>query len=182
MSNPFANGPQGPSDQSPYGQQPQPYGQQQPYPAQMPPQQPPYGQQQPPNYYGTPPQQPRRKPWMKYIRIGVPVVVVIVAAAVYFTKDDSAAKSAKVGDCMEHVKKDGGDDIKKAECGTPAGQYTVVGKFSGTTKGEKCQEIPAWKSGAGEGVYFYLDEGSSETLLCLNANENAPDPLAVPEG
>ncbi|HSA52388.1 MAG TPA: hypothetical protein VLH10_20065 [Yinghuangia sp.] len=167
MSNPFAGGPQGP------GQQPQqPYGQ-------VPPQQPYGGQPQQPNFYAGPPVQPpqqQRRPWLKWLRIGVPIVIAIVAAVVYFTKDESAAESAKVGDCMEHIKKDGHDDVKKADCGTPKGQYTVVGKFPDTIDKDKCATVANWEQDPG--VYFYMDDNGSKVLLCLNANPNSPDPLS----
>lgn len=170
MSNPFG-GPQGPGQQ-PYGQQPpqQPYGQQ-------PPQQP-YGQpQQQPNFYaGPPPAQPQRKPWLKWLRIGVPVLIIAIAAIAYFVgKEDSDAEAAKVGDCMEHVKDGSNDNVKKADCGTPKGQYTVVGKFSGTTDQDKCGTVATWNQD--EGVYFYMNDNGTKVLLCLNANADAPDPL-----
>ncbi|MGR7000226.1 LppU/SCO3897 family protein [Yinghuangia aomiensis] len=176
MSNPFANGPQGPAGQQPQGQ---PYGQQ-PY-GQQPPQQP-YGQVPPQGYYGAPqPPQPQRKPWLKYLRIAVPVIVVVIAVIGYFaSKKDSTAEAAKVGDCMEHVKKSGKDDIKSATCGTPQGQYTVVGKFSGTTNSDKCSSVAEWKTNPG--VSFYYQDGGDKFLLCLNPNASAPDPYEVEAG
>ncbi|GAA4950508.1 hypothetical protein GCM10023205_08950 [Yinghuangia aomiensis] len=172
MSNPFANGPQGPAGQQPQGQ---PYGQQ-PY-GQQPPQQP-YGQVPPQGYYGAPqPQQPQRKPWLKYLRIAVPVIVVVIAVIGYFaSKKDSDAEAAKVGDCMKHLKKDGGDDVKKADCGTPDGQYKVVGKFSGTTDRDKCATVAEWDQTVQ--ISFYMSGNGTKLLLCLNPVAGVEDPLS----
>ncbi|NUS57023.1 MAG: hypothetical protein HOV66_19525 [Streptomycetaceae bacterium] len=165
MSNPFANGPQGPAGQQPQGQ---PYGQQ-PY-GQQPPQQP-YGQVPPQGYYGAPqPQQPQRKPWLKYLRIAVPVIVVVIAIIGYFaSKDSNPAQTAKVGDCMEHVKKNGGDDVKKATCGTPQGEYIVLAKFDDSTDTDKCNDVPDMEAS------FTWEGSGKNVVLCLKAAPGVVD-------
>ncbi|WP_436772111.1 LppU/SCO3897 family protein [Yinghuangia sp. YIM S09857] len=157
MSNPFANGPQG------QPQQPQPYGQQQPYPGQVPPQQPYPGQQPPPNYYGAPPQQPQgRKPWMKYLRIAVPVVVIVVAIVAYFAGKKDDPQSAGVNDCLTSAKS--ANDMKKTDCTSANAAFRVVEKFSDTNDTDKCDTEELMNKGSLASYYW---SGGGKGVLCL---------------
>lgn len=161
MSNPFANGPQGPADQQPG----QPYGQQ-PY-GQQPPQQP-YGQVPPQGYYGAPqPPQPQRKPWLKWLRIAVPVIVVVIAVIGYFARDKDSATDAKVDDCINAPK-----DVNKTKtvsCDSADAAWRVVDKFSGTSQTSKCDEDAVRDKGSVASLYW---TGSGKGVLCLTITKH----------
>jgi hypothetical protein len=113
----------------------------------------------------------RRKKW-PFIVGGVVVVAVVGAIAVgALSKED--AEKAKVGDCMEHVKKGGKDDVKLADCGSPKGEYKVVAKFEKTEDTSKCDDVPEWEK---EYSFTLKDKGGSDDLVvCLNAVPGVED-------
>lgn len=155
MSNPFANGPQQPQ---PYGQQPpQPYGQQ---PGQVPPQQP-YGQQ-PPNFYGTPPAPPQRKPWLKYIRIVIPVAVIVIAIVAYFAGKKDDPQSAAAGDCLTSAKS--AKNMEKTDCASADAAFRVVEKISDTTDTDRCETEELQQKGSLAAYYW---SGGGKGVLCL---------------
>jgi hypothetical protein len=162
VSNPFANGPQGPAGQQPQGQ---PYGQQ-PY-GQQPPQQP-YGQVPPQGYYGAPqPQQPQRKPWLKYLRIAVPVIVVVIAIIGYLARDKDSATDAKVDDCLNAPKNV--KDTKTVSCDSADAAWRVIDKFSGTSQTSKCDTEEAQAKGSVASIYW---TGTGKGVLCLTITKH----------
>lgn len=162
MSNPFANGPQGPAGQQPQGQ---PYGQQ-PY-GQQPPQQP-YGQVPPQGYYGAPqPQQPQRKPWLKWLRIAVPVIVVVIAVIGYFASNKDSATKADVGDCLNAPSKV--NDTKTVSCDSDSAAFRVVSKFSGTSDTAKCEADSEINKGSIGSFYW---SGSGKGVLCVTITKH----------
>ncbi|UGQ08887.1 hypothetical protein LO772_18020 [Yinghuangia sp. ASG 101] len=156
MSNPFAGGPQGPGQQPPYGQQPpqQPYGQ---------PQQP-YGQPQPNFYAGPPPVQPQqqRKPWLKWLRIGVPIVIIAIVAIVYFVGNKDDATKADVGDCLNSSKDV--DDMKTVGCDASNAAFRVIEKFTDTSSTSKCETEELSAKGYVTSLRW---TGSGKGVLCL---------------
>ncbi|WP_436790580.1 LppU/SCO3897 family protein [Yinghuangia sp. YIM S10712] len=158
MSNPFAGGPQGP------GQQPQqPYGQ-------VPPQQPYGGQPQQPNFYAGPPVQPpqqQRRPWLKWLRIGVPVVVIAIAAIAYFVGNKDDATKAEVGDCL--TSSADADDIKTVSCDKPSAAFRVIEKFTDTSSTSKCETEELLAKGS-VGAFYW--SGAGKGVLCFTFTKN----------
>ncbi len=154
VSNPFAGGPQGPG-QPPYGQQPPQYGQ---------PPQP--GFQAGPPTQPMPPQ-PQRKPWLKWLRIGVPIIIIAVVAIVYFVGNKDDATKASVGDCLNSSKDV--DDMKTVGCDANNAAFRVIEKFENTSSTSKCETDELEAKGYVTALYW---SGSGKGVLCLTLTKH----------
>jgi hypothetical protein len=162
VSNPFANGPQGPAGPQPQGQG-QAWGQ----PQGQPQGQPPYGQVPPQAAYYAPQPQQRPKAWRKWLGIAAAVVVVIAVVAFYATRDKDSATDAKVGDCITAPK-----DTKKSktvDCESTDAAFRVINKFGGTSQTSKCETEAEQAKGYIASFYW---SGSGKGVLCLTLTKN----------
>ncbi|MCX4549540.1 hypothetical protein OG204_19145 [Streptomyces sp. NBC_01387] len=163
-----------PQGENPYAQQPTP-------PHGPPQGGNPYGQQTPPGPYGQPGQQgvpqqpspyfnqgggpvppapvaPPRRGAMKFVKIGIAVVVVGLIAFGWFASRHDA-NTAKVGDCMSIGNPDSttNPDLKVVDCSDAKAKYKVAEKKDGTS-GE-CDRSKYSQ---------YTESGDKDFTLCLS--------------
>ncbi|GAB2575023.1 hypothetical protein GCM10027168_04930 [Streptomyces capparidis] len=165
--NPFAQSPPPhPQDGNPYAQgQPQP----QPGPGFQgtPPPSPYFNQGGPGGPGGFPPPAPQRPRRSKkqIISFLVPAIGLVVAGVSWLAGGfgDTAAESAKVGECIQNKGSDSDPDIKIVDCTDSAAQAKVLKKVKDTTLGNlSCQSVDGWN-----GAYYFQKVGGDSFVLCL---------------